>query len=221
MFVIRFHFIFGYWRILRTYLKMSKVLCPVLVEEVNVITLKNMDSLLLSTYSRLPGTQVRVKCLSELTHSLIGRELITCLPSGQWNAPLPKCIKDTNKDNMKDIIFAQVTPEASARTSIATTDLNQIPLFLTLGAVGIICILLIGFLLYALYRHKQVKKRLHGTSDILNTSRSSNHNPSSSSEFWMELPGPRHFLCREVSFPEDTVTDNYRYTNLYSGWSGY
>jgi hypothetical protein len=66
-------------------------LCPVLAKEYNIITIANMNSLQLSTYSRLPGTRVKISCLSN-TFKVMGPTWLTCLRNGSWDKPIPKCL---------------------------------------------------------------------------------------------------------------------------------
>ena len=72
-----------------------------------------MDSLLLNSYERSVGTEVKVTCLSP-THALTGEtDVLVCENGGQWSSEIPRCVDRRLLDNDGDII------ETTTRGSIS------------------------------------------------------------------------------------------------------
>ena len=67
-------------------------LCPPIAKNYQLITSKNMNSILPSTYRRTPGTKAYLSCLVPSTFQLIGHCILTCQGNGMWDHPIPKCV---------------------------------------------------------------------------------------------------------------------------------
>ena len=74
------------------------VLCPPIAEEQIIVSVANIDSLLLSTYERKVDTIVTIECISPTSHRLNGSSVLKCLETGQWSDVFPSCVPKTTTD---------------------------------------------------------------------------------------------------------------------------
>ena len=76
------------------------VLCPPIAEEQIIVSVANIDSLLLSTYERKVDTIVTIECISPTSHRLNGSSVLKCLETGQWSDVFPSCVPKTTTDGV-------------------------------------------------------------------------------------------------------------------------
>lgn len=192
---------------------MSQVLCPKLADESIIITEDNINSLSLSSYERTPGTHVNITCLSNATHRLIGSSTITCLETGQWDAPIPIC--ELIKQNVIEITKSP-TQSSGAVIGIvnSASNLTVLPYWIGLGVLAGFSVLLVILLCYSCYLLRRRKRR----SEIIFTDTSRSSTPSS--ELWVDMASSSNFRCHELAQSRNNIVTDYRNPQLFDWSSG-
>ncbi|KAL3885121.1 hypothetical protein ACJMK2_025219 [Sinanodonta woodiana] len=129
--------------------------CPDVAELQELLTSEIFDDLAVDNYNVTPGTIVNVSCLSSESHTLIGEKSLTCLDSGQWNHPLPKCVPNTWNDNIQFI-----NPINNGTMMTPELHFGKFPLIVLMCILCFSCISIVIFLAHLIYaRRKRERKR--------------------------------------------------------------
>ncbi|XP_062615102.1 uncharacterized protein LOC134276827 isoform X2 [Saccostrea cucullata] len=144
-------------------------LCPVLAKEYNIITIANMDSLQLSTYSRRPGTKVKVTCLSN-TLKVLGPTWLTCQNNGTWDKPIPRCVskEEFEAEQLKtsSVIIPTEKPIKGASSSSESDSSFGIfagsitPYIITVCVLAIMFLSLVFILTYLVRMRKLINRKI-------------------------------------------------------------
>ncbi|KAK3592366.1 hypothetical protein CHS0354_000985 [Potamilus streckersoni] len=122
--------------------------CSSVAEPQEVLTSENLSHLAADNYNVTPGSIVNIRCLSNESHKLIGVNSLTCLDSGQWNHPLPKCVPKSWNDNIQFI-----TPITNRTLTLNTQklDFGKIPLIVGISLLCFSCVSIAVLLIYLIY----------------------------------------------------------------------
>ncbi|XP_061190888.1 uncharacterized protein LOC133199007 isoform X1 [Saccostrea echinata] len=144
-------------------------LCPVLAKEYNIITIANMDSLQLSTYSRRPGTKVKVTCLSN-TLKVLGPTWLTCQNNGTWDKPIPRCVskeeyeaeqsKISTASNPTEKPIKGASPISESDSSFGIFAGSITPYIITVCVLAIMFLSLVFILTYLVRMRKLIKRKI-------------------------------------------------------------
>ncbi|KAL3885123.1 hypothetical protein ACJMK2_025221 [Sinanodonta woodiana] len=80
---------------------MGYLKCPDIAEPQEILIPENLDYLTVDNYNVTTGSVVNIGCLSKDSHTLTGAKTLTCLDTGHWDNPLPKCLPKSLNDNWK------------------------------------------------------------------------------------------------------------------------
>ncbi|KAL3885030.1 hypothetical protein ACJMK2_025129 [Sinanodonta woodiana] len=132
--------------------------CPDIAEPQEILTSDNLSHLAADKYNVTPGTTVNVRCLSNQSHKLIGVQSLTCLDSGQWNHPLPKCVPNSWNDNVQFI-----TPLTNLTMNTPNFDFERVPLIVGISLLCFSCVSIAVLLIYLIHtrrkRSTEIKKK--------------------------------------------------------------
>lgn len=92
----------------------------IVVRAIHCATIAERKGLAISTRSTQLNTKVHFSCQNG--NSLVGAPEVTCLPSGNWNAPAPFCESILCPDSIQ-------SPERSLRASIVSREVGGKALF--------------------------------------------------------------------------------------------
>ncbi|KAK3592365.1 hypothetical protein CHS0354_000984 [Potamilus streckersoni] len=130
--------------------------CPHIAEPQEIITSDNLEDLAVDNKNVTPGTTVNVRCLSSESHTLTGEKSLTCLDSGQWNHPIPKCVPNSWNENIQFL-----NPMINGTMSKQELHFGKFPLIVLLCLLCFSCISIVIFLAHLIYaRRKRAAKRM-------------------------------------------------------------
>lgn len=191
----------------------SATLCPALAEPQDIITTHNINSLALSTYERVPGTEVTVTCLSRSTHRLVGSNVLTCLENGRWNSSIPVC------ELVKSVTSTVLPGSTDAVRADYNTYYTILPYLAALIVLAVICVMLVVLLCYSFHILK--KQRRKSPYAFFESTRSSTPSSSLQTDLWVEMASPHHYRSHELALSRDSMVQDLRYTPFNTDWSGY
>ncbi|KAK3096072.1 hypothetical protein FSP39_022751 [Pinctada imbricata] len=137
--------------------------CPSLAKEYVVITAKNRNSLLPSTYRRTPGTKVTVSCLVPSAFKLVGDGVLECLKSGMWDKPVPRCIsKDTanQADDSADQTTLEPAFQSGDSASSSTFEGITVPYVISICVLAVMFLCLVLMMTYLVRMRKSIDRKI-------------------------------------------------------------
>ncbi|KAK3592367.1 hypothetical protein CHS0354_000987 [Potamilus streckersoni] len=132
----------------------GSVKCPDIAEPQEILTQENLDNIAVDNYNVTPGSVVNIGCLSKESHTLSGTKTLTCLDTGQWNYPLPKCLPKSLNDNVQ--FTSQLT---NGTRSAQNLDLERFPLIVGLSLLGLACVFITIILAYLIYTNRRIRRQ--------------------------------------------------------------
>ncbi|KAL3885031.1 hypothetical protein ACJMK2_025130 [Sinanodonta woodiana] len=128
--------------------------CPDIAEPQEILIPENLDYLTVDNYNVTTGSVVNIGCLSKDSHTLTGAKTLTCLDTGHWDNPLPKCLPKSLNDNV------DFTSQPTNGTGSAPNPfLERFSLIVGMSLLGLACVFITITLAYLLFTNLQIRRR--------------------------------------------------------------